>query len=114
MRIFVALLVLLPTLSFAAEGDGRYKFVNTSGKDFLLDSQSGKIWELQRWDAVKRDIFVPVIFASFENDSFSVIPEGKYPLKYNEPEKPFPQGSDSPTSPQNKLFPKQTIIDPPK
>lgn len=69
MRLLLVLL-FIPALAFAAEGDGRYQLLNSSDEVFMLDTRTGKIWSYLK---STNPIWLPNVFMC-KDDTASVSP----------------------------------------
>lgn len=85
-RLLIGLL-LLPTLAFGADGDGRYVFTAGPGllDKVLVDSKTGRSWEIG-YSKSGNKIYVPVYFRCGEK-TFSVIPSCTNLVEFESPEK---------------------------
>lgn len=82
-RLLLLALVLVPTALFAAEGDGRYVLDKDSRNVFILDTRTGKMWEMA--SEADKQVMLPVLFwcgsDSDNNDIYSKIPTCESPIK---------------------------------
>jgi len=60
MRLLVAMVLLIPAITFGAEGDGRYQLLNTKEDVLIIDTKTGRAWNKVK--GASPEMFIPEIF----------------------------------------------------